>query len=111
MQLIQILKNGYQYSVNEGDEVRQVLVPPNKYMLAAAEGLVKLIEDNQKLVNTNQQLHNNLIEAHDGYESYKQTITNLRKELEDAKTKIQSLERVAADGNTSRDPNGIADHQ
>lgn len=101
MQLIQILKNGYQYSVNDGDEIRQVLVAPNKYMIAAAEGLVGLIKENEKREKINNTLYAQLMDTHEQCEKYQETIKNLEKELNDAKTKIQSLERRASDGDVS----------
>lgn len=101
MQLIQILKNGYQYSVTEDDGVRQVLVPPNKHMIAAASGLVQLIEKTEQQDKMNNTLYAQLLAAHESCEKYQETIKNLEKELNDAKTKIQSLERFAPDGNKS----------
>ena len=101
MQLIQILKNGYQYSVTEEDGTRQVLVPPNKYMIAAAEGLSTLIQEIEQRNKVNNTLYAQLMSVHEECEKYQETIKNLEKELNDAKTKIQSLERLASDGDVS----------
>lgn len=109
MNLIHILKHGYSYSVTDGDDTRQVLVPPNKHMIAAAGALEKLLQENEKLAQNNQQLYGALLNAHDSIEPYKEIITKLRKELENAKEKIQHLERQSTDGNESADFQRVSD--
>lgn len=103
MNLIHILKHGYSYSVTDGDDTRQVLVPPNKHMIAAANAIEKILQENEKLAQNNQQLYNSLLGSHDNIEVYQQTITKLHKELDDAKAHIQHLERKPADGDASAD--------
>lgn len=106
MQLIQILKNGYQYSVTEEDNTRQVLVPPNKYMIAAADAIVKLIQEVETRKQGANYYYQQLMESVEECGGYQETIKNLEKELNDAKTKIQSLERSTPNGDVSGTADG-----
>ncbi len=86
--LIHILKHGYGYDSTDADgETTRTLVAPNKYMILAGKLLEKLYTDNgtliQEVIKTQEQLK----------------ITD--EELTNAKTRIQDLERLSADGNVA----------
>lgn len=106
MQLIQILKHGYSYTVNDGEDTRQVLVPPNKYMIAAAEGITKLIQENEARGQTLSQLQAALLFAHQECDRLRNLYLDIEakmKELQDAETPIQNPRIVSADGDASSD--------
>lgn len=88
--LINVLKNGYQYShTKEDGTAENVLVPPNKYMIAGAMAIEALHTSLQQSIKLNTDLTNQL-EA-----SYK--------ELQNAEAPIQNPSTISADGDASSD--------
>lgn len=80
--LIEILKNGYGYDhTTEDGTVQRVLVPPNKYMIAAAKELLHMNEVLQRLNTAIEQERAINMLLHDDCDRYRKTI----KELEDAR--------------------------
>ncbi len=57
-QLIEVLKHGYAYNVTDGDEVRQELQAPNKYMREAADEIIKLMQSHERLMQSYQHINN-----------------------------------------------------
>ncbi len=76
-QLIGVLQHGYSYNVTEGEQVRQELQAPNKYMREAANEILKLTDYNTKMLSN----YNLLMQERD----------SLIKEVESLREQVKSL--------------------